>query len=167
MLKVVSNTTPLIALSKISKLTLLKSLYLEIIIPGEVFAEFERGKGKPFYKNLMDLDWIKVVEVENRRAVNYIMDLDRGEAEAIVLAGEVNADLLILDELRGREFSRVNGLKITGTIGVLLKALENKLIDSVLPFAYELREKNIWISDPLINYIKEIEGLYTLKKTGR
>jgi predicted nucleic acid-binding protein len=52
----------------------------------------------------------------------------------------------------------LKGLKITGTVGVLLKAKEKQLIQTALPFVYELKEKGIWINDNLVEYVKEIEG---------
>lgn len=155
--EIVSNTTPLIALSKISKLELLESLYDEINIPPGVFEEYEKGKNKDFYKEILKLDWIKIGEIKNKKELESFTELDRGEAEAIALAEEIKADLLIIDELRGRKFAKSKGLKITGTIGVLLKAKEKRLLHEVLPFAYELREKGIWLGDDLIEYIKEIE----------
>jgi len=157
MRKVVSNTTPLISLSKISKIELLKLIYQEIIIPEGVVEEYERGKNKKFYRDISKFDWIKVKKVENEKTFEFLLDLDKGEAESIVLAKNIKADLLIIDELRGREFARLKGLTITGTVGVLLKAKEKKLIQTALPFVYELKEKGIWINDNLIQYVKEIE----------
>lgn len=156
MRKVVSNTTPLIALSKISKTELLKSIYGEIIIAKGVFEEYESGKDKDFYTDLSGLKWIKIVEIKDKEALEYLIDLDKGEAESIVLANEIEADLLIIDELRGRELARLMGLNITGTIGVLLKAKEENLIQTALPFIFELIEKGIWINENLIQYVKEI-----------
>lgn len=158
MRKVVSNTTPLISLSKISKIELLKLIYREIIIPKGVFEEYQKGKNKEFYRDISKFDWIKVTDVENEKTFEFLLDLDKGEAESIVLAKNIKADLLIIDELRGREFARLKGLKITGTVGVLLKAKEKQLIQTALPFVYELKEKGVWINDNLIEYVKEIEG---------
>lgn len=158
MRKVVSNTTPLIALSKISKIELLKLIYHEIIIPVGVVEEYERGKSKEFYGDISKFDWIKVKKVEDEKTFEYLLDLDKGEAESIVLAKNIKADLLIIDELRGREFATLKGLTITGTVGVLLKAQEKQLIQTALPFVYELKEKGIWINDNLIQYVREIEG---------
>lgn len=78
------------------------------------------------------------------------MDLDKGEAEAIVLANEIDADLIILDETLGRFHANHIGLKITGTIGILLKAKENKIIDKIKPILEELAQKGIWLSKKLI-----------------
>ena len=101
MLKVVSNTTPIISLLKLNKLDLLKQLYSQIFIPLAVYNEIEAGKAKGFYKDLSKFDWIKIVEVKDKPAIKYFLDLDSGEAEAIVLATELNADLIVLDEKLG------------------------------------------------------------------
>lgn len=154
---VVSNTTPLISLSKISMLHLLEELYKIIIIPSAVFDEYQNGKDKDFFVDISRIDWIKIVEIKSRKASEYLLDLDRGEAEAIILAEEINSDLLLMDEISGRQYARLKNLKMTGTIGVLLKAWEKKLIPAVTPLALELRAKGIWLSDKLISHISEIE----------
>ena len=65
MLKVVSNTTPIISLLKIGKLNIFKDLYGEIFIPQEVFNEIEAGKNKEFYTDLSKIDWIKIEKINN------------------------------------------------------------------------------------------------------
>jgi len=156
--KVISNTTPLISLLKLSKLDILKSLYSEISIPNAVFQEIEAGKNKKYYKDLSKLNWINIVEIQDRQAVKYFLDLDSGEAEAIVLATEINANLIIMDEKLGRFHAKHAGLKVTGTIGVLVKAKKQGLIKELRPFLIELTCKNVWISDKLIKEILEQVG---------
>jgi hypothetical protein len=58
--KIITNTTPIISLLKIGKLTLLKELYEKVIIPTAVFKEIENGKEKSYYQDLSLLDWIEV-----------------------------------------------------------------------------------------------------------
>ena len=87
---------------KLNRLDLLKQLYTQVYIPAAVYNEIEAGKAKEFYKGLSKTDWIKIVEIEDKQAVKYFLDLDSGEAEAIVLATELNADLILLDEKLGR-----------------------------------------------------------------
>lgn len=158
MLKIVSNTTPIISLLKLDKLDLLQKLYKQIYIPRAVYLEIEAGKSKGYYKDLSKIDWIKIIDIEDHNAVKYFLDLDAGEAEAIVLATEIDADLIILDEKLGRFHARHAELKVTGTIGVLIKAKNNGLIDNLKPLLLDLINKNIWISDILMQRILEQVG---------
>lgn len=158
MLKVVSNTTPLISLLKLSKLDILKKLYSEIIIPKAVFEEIEAGKNKEYYEDLSKISWFKIVEIQDKQAVKYFLDLDSGEAEAIVLATEVNADLIILDEKLGRFHAKHADIKVTGTVGLLIKAKKQGLIKELKPLLYELIEKDVWISEKLIREILKQAG---------
>jgi uncharacterized protein len=63
MLKIVSNTTPILALLKIGKLQILKDLYTEVFISEEVFNEIEAGRGKEFYVDLSKIEWIKMDKI--------------------------------------------------------------------------------------------------------
>ena len=147
--KVVSNTTPIISLLKLNRLNLLKQLYKQIYIPVAVFKEIEAGKTKEYYKDLSEIDWIIIVEIQDKQAVKYFLDLDFGEAEAIVLATEINADLIILDEKLGRFHAKHADLKVTGTIGILLKAKTEGIILEIKPLLNELIRKDVWISEKL------------------
>ncbi len=122
MLKVVSNTTPIVSLLKLGRLDLLQQLYSEINIPRAVYHEIEVGKNKGYYSDLSEIAWIRILEIADKQAVKYFLDLDAGEAEAIVLATELNADLIILDEKLGRFHAKHADLRVTGTIGIFIKA---------------------------------------------
>ncbi len=156
--KIVSNTTPIISLLKINRLELLKKLYNQIYIPSAVYNEIEAGKAKGYYKDLSKIDWINITEIQDKQAVKYFLDLDAGEAEAIVLATEVNADLIILDEKLGRFHAKHADLKVTGTIGVLIKAKTDGLIKELKPIFDELTDKEVWISKKLKNEILQRVG---------
>lgn len=156
--KVVSNTTPIISLLKLNQLDLLRRLYQQIQIPYAVYHEVEAGKAKAFYKDLSAVNWIEIVEIKDKQAVKYLLDLDAGEAEAIILASELNADLIILDEKLGRYYARNADLRVTGTIGVLIKAKTVGLISELKPLLNELTEKDVWISEKLKNEILKIVG---------
>ena len=151
MRKVVSNTTPFISLLKVGKLGILKELYQEIFIPYEVYLEIEAGKNKEYYTDLTKVEWIRIVKIQSEKSLLFFLDLDKGEAEAIVLANEMNADLIILDETLGRFHAKHIGLNVTGTIGILLKAKENGIIDKIKPILNKLLQNGIWLSEKLIS----------------
>lgn len=156
--KVVSNTTPIISLLKLNRLELLQELYKHIYIPTAVYKEIEAGKAKKYYKDLSKINWIHIIEIQDKKAVKYFLDLDAGEAEAIVLATEINADLIILDEKLGRFHAKHADLKVTGTIGVLIKAKSEGLIKQLKPLLDELTNKEVWISEKLKNEILKRVG---------
>ena len=156
--KIVSNTTPIISLLKLNRLELLQKLYKQIYIPTAVYNEIEAGKAKEYYKDLSEINWINIAEIQDKQAVKYFLDLDAGEAEAIVLATELNADLIILDEKLGRFHAKHADLKVTGTIGILIKAKSEALIGKLKPLLDELTDKEVWISEKLKSEIlKKIE----------
>jgi uncharacterized protein len=129
-MKVISNSTPLIALAKINKLTLLREYFGEIHIPEEVYDEVvRRGSNMAGSAEVASCKWIVRSQVANRLAVEALcISLDKGEAEAIVLASEKKG-LLIIDDGEGRKAARQLGLKITGTIGVLVLASNDGRLD--------------------------------------
>ncbi len=154
--KIISNTTPIITLLTISKLELLKELYGKIIIPQGVFEEIEEGKKKDYYTDLSAIDWIEIKSITDREPLKYISDLDKGEAEVIVLANELKADLLIIDEKAGREYANHFNLKLTGTIGVLLKSKELGLINKIKPLLHTMKENGIWLNHKFIDKVLKI-----------
>lgn len=158
MLKVVSDTTPIISLLKLNRLDLLKQLYEQIYIPNAVYKEIEAGKTKPYYKDLAKISWINILKINDKNSLKYFLDLDLGEAEAIVLATELNADLIIIDEKLGRFHAKHASLKLTGTIGILLKAKANGLITELKPLLNQLIKNNVWISKNLKNLILQKAG---------
>jgi predicted nucleic acid-binding protein len=154
--KVISNTTPILSLLKINKLCLLKELYGKIIIPKAVFDEIEKGKRKTYYKDLKQVNWIEILNIKNKDSLSYFFDLDKGEAEVLVLAHEQSADLTILDETAGRRYAKKLNLNITGTIGILLRAKEKEFVELIKPLLNELIEKGSWLNPRLIDKALEL-----------
>jgi predicted nucleic acid-binding protein len=141
---------------KINHLHILKDLYGKILIPKEVFNEIEAGKNREFYTDLSKISWIKIEKIKDEKSLSYFLDLDKGEAEAIVLATEREADLIILDESLARFHAKHIGIKITGTAGILLKAKQFGYLNEIKPILIELKEKGIWLSDDLVHSILEL-----------
>lgn len=158
MRKVISNTTPLLSLMKVNKLELLRDLFGVIIIPQAVFFEIEEGKEKLYYRNLAEIDWINIEMIGNSESRTFFFDLDGGEAEVLILAKEKDADLVIIDEIIGRRYAQQLNFKVTGTVGILLKAKEKGLISSISPILEELIQKGTWLNHNLILKALRIAG---------
>jgi predicted nucleic acid-binding protein len=158
---VVSDTTPLIGLASIDRLGLLQELFEEVFIPQAVFDEtvtFGREESKARQK-VSNSNWIHVVEVKDRLAVNVLLDeMDLGEVETIVLASELNADWVLMDEKKGRrKLSQLNIPKI-GTLGILLKAKELGLISALKPEIENLQRSEFSISQMVIEEVLKMAG---------
>ena len=158
---VVSDTTPLIGLASIGRLDLLRELFEEVYIPQAVFDEAvthgrQESKAK---KEVSSAKWIHIVKVKDRLAVNVLLDeMDLGEVETIVLAGEMNADWVLMDEKKGRrKLSQLNIPKV-GTFGILLKAKQLGLIPSLKPEIEELQRSSFSISPSIVDTILEMAG---------
>jgi len=154
---VISNSSPLIHLSKINQLHILEELFEEIIVPEAVYDEcVVEGGDRRDAKHIENADWIDVksIKKENvhlKRA--FLKDIDEGESEAIVLALQESAELILLDEYDARELARSYDLKITGVIGLLLKAKKEKKIKDVSKHLNKLKSTGFWIDDELYNKI--------------
>ena len=137
---VVSNTSPLINLANIGQLHLLKQLYGQVIIPPAVYDEIViAGVGQPGAMEVKTYDWFKVEQISNQQMVTLLqIDVDIGEAEAIVLALEMKPDLLLLDERKGRQVASNLGIKFTGILGILIEAKNNQLINAIKPIMDDL-----------------------------
>lgn len=124
-MRVVSNTSPISNLAIIGRLDALFLQFGKVRIPAAVcreLARLEHHAGKQVIDVALSQEWIQVeAETTSNLARNLASSLDAGEAEAIALASETGADLLIMDESAGRAAARNLGINMTGTLGVLLK----------------------------------------------
>lgn len=139
---VVSNSSPLINLARIGKLTLLRELFGVLIVPDAVWQEVVvEGAGQPGADEVRSAEWIQRQAVMNTQLVQALQqDLDAGEAEAIALSLELGADLLLMDENLGRQTARHLGLRYIGLIGALVMAKRRGLISAVKPHLDMLRD---------------------------
>jgi hypothetical protein len=131
---VVSDTSPILNLALIDRLELLVSLYGEALVPPAVYEELTRTYAAEPVINTDLCSWLVVAAPKDQaRAGELRGTLDPGEAEAIVLAFERRADLLLMDERRGRQMATGLGLRVTGLIGVLAEAKQAGLINESSP----------------------------------
>jgi len=139
-MKVVADSSVLISLSA---LDLLRKRFSEVTIPQAVQEEVViEGTGQPGSQEVQSSNWIRVQEVQDRVFVQLLeAELDQGESEAIALARELNADLVLLDEKDARSKARQIGLRILGTIAILVWANKAGHIGSLQEQLNALRDK--------------------------
>jgi predicted nucleic acid-binding protein len=120
----VVDTSPLIFLAKLGCLDLLKTSADIVCAPQAVLEEIlVKPDDATQTIGRASQSWLSVRQVENRQAVEILLaDLGPGEAEVIVLAKEIDADKVVMDDLDARRFARRVGLDLVGTMGVLLAA---------------------------------------------
>jgi predicted nucleic acid-binding protein len=124
---VVSDASVLICLGAVQQLQLLKEFYEEVFVPNaawrEVTAATGPRTGAAETLHAFQQGWLKVQTPNNPHFVSSLQSaLGAGEAEAIALASELQAALLLIDESNGRKQAKALGLTVTGTVGVLLRA---------------------------------------------
>ena len=158
---VVSDTTPIIALMKIGRLDLLQKMFGMVLIPQAVFDELT---GHPSYADeaslIRNTDFVQVHDIVDVLNVSKLMSsekLDRGESESIQLAKEIGADFLLIDEYRGRRVANKFGVKITGTIGILLTAYDEKIMtkEEVIYYIAYMQNSHIHLSKNLLATVKK------------
>ncbi len=130
MTRAVVNSTPLIALSITGHLSLLKALFDEVIVPASVYEEVVLcGQGRPGGEEVRNASWILVKEPKEKCSIPpALLGLDQGEIDVILLAQEVGADWVLIDEKLGRKVAETLGLRVKGTLGVLLTAYQTHLL---------------------------------------
>lgn len=147
----VVNSTPLITLCNIGRIDLLRELYGTVHIPRAVFDEVT-SKDDSACRLLLDLpDWIRVddaPEPDDERLMR--ARLHAGEVEVIMLARAIGSELAILDDNAAKKTAQFLGLTTTGTIGVLLHAKDEGLLEKVAPEIEKIRRNGFWLSDAVV-----------------
>lgn len=165
---IVSNASPLIYLSKISKLNFLKEKFEKVLIPQKAYVEIVKGK-ELFaevvkIENAIEEKWLEVVKSKNKKRIDELKigfpNLGDGEIESIVISEEKNLQLL-LDDSSARRVAESFKINAHGTLFVLLRAFENKLIgkEEAIRLINKLVEEGFRISVEL--YSKLITELKT------
>lgn len=150
---VVSDTSPVTALLQIGKAGLLPAMFDRVLIPPAVKDELLR-----FHPTLPE--YIGVQTIQDQQTAQLLsLDLDRGEAEAIVLAEESHAEYLLIDEKHGRSIAEARGLSVVGLLGVLLMAKKTGHIPSVGQLITELESRaGFFVSDAVKQIVLAASG---------
>lgn len=150
---IIADSSPLITLALIDKLEILELLFKEVIISEGVYEEIIK-KDKPKSTKLKEYFKNNVKTVSNIIAVNILkQDIDLGEAESIVLALELKIEDILIDDLKGRKYAKIEGLKIIGSMGLLLEAKRRGFIKEIKPLLEILIKNNIRLGDALIEQV--------------
>ena len=149
-----SNTTPFIALSAIGRLDLLPALFGRIHVVEPVVRECAAG-GVMNVPALESLPWVTVQPVTATDPEPMLTQLDEGEKWTLHAARQAGAKLLLIDERIGRNLAERMGLKVSGTLGVLLKARQQGLIASFSGAAQAMRAQGIFFHPRLIVRLAE------------
>lgn len=159
---VVSNTSPIMNLAVVDLLNLLRQQFGEVIVPAAVIEELRLDTDYPGtdkIRQAISEGWLHQEVVENKQIVLALKrELDNGEAEAIALALQLKADLILMDEHDGRSVAKSMGLNPIGILGVLVRAKQAGTIQSVKQVLNKLRnEAGFYITDGLMqNILSEI-----------
>lgn len=131
---IVSDTTPIISLLKAEQLELLQKLYKMVLMPQAVYRELTEN---PVYRKeaemVKEAGFLRVVAIENVKSVHVfrsVVGLDEGESEALILYDEQNADLLLMDEHKGRRVAKQLKVRHIGTAGILMLAYDKGMIQA-------------------------------------
>jgi predicted nucleic acid-binding protein len=157
---VVSDASPLIALAAVGRLELLRQLYAEVLLPEAVYEEVTAVQDAPGAVEVRTSGWIHTQPLRDRMLAEALaLELDAGEAEAIALAVEQGADLLLMDERRGRQAATRLKQRVVGVLGVLIEAKRHGNLPAVRPVLDALvSEAGFRISGALYARVLEAAG---------
>ncbi len=152
----VSNTGPLIALAKVDRLPLLEHLFGAVHIPPAVHRELLAKPGPEADRLDQALDTF--IQVSERPTLAPAIEaatvgLDRGEQEAVALA-YLRGELLLIDDRLGRRAARELGVSLSGTAGVLIRAVEKLLAPDAIAVLEQMRSAGYWLSDDLLAQVR-------------
>ena len=153
MRKVISNTTPLIGLADIGCFDILQKLYEKIMIPAAVLKEVKSEPAKNLVSNSGFIHVFHVADSQVRKM--FSSRLHAGEVEVMLLAEEKQADLLIMDDNAAKKTAKFLGFKVTGTLGVLLKAKQEGYIGEIRPLVDKLQDTGFYVSTMIKQYVLE------------
>ena len=146
---VIVNSTLIISLSSVSHEFILQVLFQHIVIPKAVDIEL-RALEKPG-SDFSDSDWVEVSSVQNKDLVQFLeKDLDRGESKVIVLAKELKADVVIIDENIGYQIAKHFDLPVMQTLSILKTAKARGVIGEVSPILDKMIQKGRWYSKEVV-----------------
>ena len=155
----ISNTSPLLYLYRIGVLGWLPKLFSEVWTPNAVVRELREGRQRGYdVPNPSDYDWLKIVEPRSVPSEWLTLDLGMGELAAMALALENPSRIVLLDDGLARRIAKAAGLKVWGTLKILLEAKSHGLTESIEPLVHRLEDAGLWMSDDIRQRILALAG---------
>lgn len=152
---VVSNASPLIILAKVNRLELLRSLYERIILPAEVHGEVVvPGTNLPGSAQIAQAIWLDVRRLANPEALSAAegeFSLARGELATVLLAEELKADLVLMDDRAGRRLAASRGLRTRGCVGILEAAFQLGHVSDLRQAYADLVAQRAYVDHRILN----------------
>ena len=154
---VVCDTSPIRVLDHLTLLELLEQFFTEVLIPPAIARELEASEGRFRAVRLTAIPNCRVEAPKDLAGIKELeAEIHTGEAEALVLARELSAELLI-DERAGRIVARRLGIRHTGVIGLLVRAKQEGMISQVVPLILQARdEMNFYVSEAVIEDVRRL-----------
>lgn len=157
--RVIINSSPLIVLFKSQQAELLPQLFSNILVPEAVWNEITTGGQNDIASQLLpNASWAQPVEVGEIASVVATWDLGSGESEVLSLSLKIPDCAAIVDDRAARRCAQALGIVTLGTGGVLVLAKRRGLISSVSSRIQSLRDAGLWLSDDLVNLLKQQAG---------
>ncbi len=149
-MRIISDASPLISLAKIQQFDLLKKLFGRIVITPEVYAEVVvSGAGLPGAQATSKAPWLEVHPISNPASLTLAQRrfaLDIGELSTLVLAKEIKADLLLLDDLAARKLALREGFRVQGTVGILEACYSRKILADLREAYVQLLAEGVYLN---------------------
>jgi len=153
------NTSPLVFLYRIGALEWLTKLFGEIWVPSAVAHELEEGQRRGYdVPKPSNYTWLRVIDPRAIPSEWLMLDLGPGEIAAMALGLEDPSRIVLLDDARAREIAEAAGLKVWGTLKILLEAKSRGLTETVAPLIKRLADNGMWISDDIRQRILTLAG---------
>ena len=157
---IIADTGPLIALARLHQLQLLAALFSKIYIPQVVLAEAtvntQYAEAEPILSFSTEHASVEQT-IDNDFSRRLLTTLDKGEAQAIVLARELQCGVL-MDEKRGRVVARRRGIPVVGVLGVLLQAKREGYLEELKSMLLQLQNSDYRLSEELVERVLELAG---------
>lgn len=151
------NASPLILLGKITKLHLLPQICQNLLIPPAVVQEVRQGSKQDVARGwLLQVEHLFLKETPQPHPIIAAWNLGQGETEVLSYAATHPGYTVVIDDLAARNCALSLGLPMQGTLGILLLAKKDGLLDSLMPEIDALRSAGMRIAPELVQKVAEL-----------